>query len=137
MENGLNLDIDKVIGGEVANLISKMISEDTLKAKAIDMWSQLNKKNSWGESEIEKLIFSDLKDRFMTAYREIMSTDEYKAKQWEVATEMLYEINRKTRAKMIDHISDVMSGTIVNENSIYGFNNAVAQIVNNMFLNRC
>lgn len=112
--DGLNLELNKVVGKEVSELISKMIPQDELKSIAENTWRELKSRQStYNKSEIEKLVSNELCKNLTEEINNIMSSEEFKAEQNNIAKYMVEEISIKTKEKLIENISNRLSGNIV------------------------
>lgn len=84
----LNTEINKVFGQEMAKLFSAQIDEEKLKAKAEEVWKDLNKReyhwNTNESSELERLIRANIVERLYEEVKlllkEPMNEEEIKAK---------------------------------------------------------
>lgn len=125
--NGINTEISKVFGGEMAKLFAAQISEEELQRTARTLWNILNQtSNYYSDSEIRKLIKNQLLTNLKEEIGAITETEEYKNTVKEKAKTIVNEIVEETHRKMVDAVSNrfVALGT-------GGFNDILDQYVRN------
>lgn len=134
----INAEITKVLGKEMANLISATISEDELKNTAIKSWNILTDHPSEGywnsrckPSEIENLVKEELIKRIAVEVNAILDSPEGQEEVKKDAEMIVQEIRKKAKEKMIEGVSDRIA-QMTTGYAGFGIRNMVADIVDDM-----
>lgn len=108
--NGINTEISKIFGEEMAKLFSAQISDEELQTTAQAIWTQLNHKESYyggfKDSIIENEIKTNLMERLREEIRKITETEEYKTSVRERAKTIVDNIIEETHRKMVEVVSN-------------------------------
>lgn len=133
--DGLNINIDRVIGEEVAKKIVESITEEKLSLMATDAFRRMTETprssySSNNKSQLETLTENELTIRMVAKIKEIMDSDDHKAMVNNLAETAVQEITDKTRSKLVETVSSRLAGSVIDP--VIGVRWQVQQIVQEM-----
>lgn len=131
----INAEVNKIFGQEMAKLFAATISEDEMYKKAKAVWNDMNRSAYNRDSEINAFIKNAFKDELKDEINKITSSDVFKEYISSMAQDIVDEIVKKTKEKMIEDVSNRLAciATGKPDRGLYSYiEDAVAQSIMKM-----
>lgn len=131
MENigGIQVDVSAAIGKELAKLAVQTVDEDKLKEiVSRTLYNLSTQKTHWvngtQRTELERYIMVEYSGVLSGYVKELMGTDEFKARAREQAKELVDDLQKKVKEIIIDKYAEALSGDIAfgSFDSMFRFN---------------
>lgn len=121
-------DISKVFGQEMAKLYSESISEDEMRKKAWEIWSELNKSNYWERSKFDREVETQILSRLRDAIQKILDSEEVTIDIESKAQEVIKAVRKRAEEKMIESASSTIAAMFSNHDG-FSLGHVITEIV--------
>ena len=134
--NGIQVDISKYVGEEIARLAVASIGEDTLKQLAEKAIKDLYEQRWFGTERattIHRKTAKLLSEKIQEYVVEILEHDDFKEQAKRQAEQIVADMQKKVREIVIEQYANALAGNIATGYFGGAFKMNVQQIVNDMF----
>lgn len=134
--NGIQVDISKYVGEEIARLAVASIGEDTLKQLAEKAIKDLYEQRWFGTERattIHRQTAKLLSEKIQEYIVEILEHDDFKEQAKIQAEQIVADMQKKVREIVIEQYANALAGNIATGYFGGTFKMNVQQIVNDMF----
>ena len=134
--NGIQVDISKYVGEEIARLAVASIGEDTLKQLAEKAIKDLYEQRWFGTERattIHRRTAQLLSEKIQEYVVEILEHDDFKEQAKRQAEQIVADMQKKVREIVIEQYANALAGNIATGYFGGTFKMNVQQIVNDMF----
>lgn len=133
--NGIQVDISKYVGEEIARLAVASIGEDNLKQLAEKAIKDLYEKRWFGSEHntaIHRMAAKLLGEKIQEHIAEILESDDFKNQAKKQAEQLVDDMQKKVREIVIEQYANALAGNIATGYFGGMFKMNVQQIVNDM-----
>ena len=134
--NGIQVDVSKYVGEEIARLAVASIGEDTLKQLAEKAIKDLYEQRWFGTERattIHRQTAKLLSEKIQEYVVEILEHDDFKEQAKRQAEQIVADMQKKVREIVIEQYANALAGNIATGYFGGAFKMNVQQIVNDMF----
>jgi galactitol-specific phosphotransferase system IIB component len=130
VSDGISVNVDRVVGEEIAKLIVAQIPEKELDSRATYYLNELYANKGWNGSDMKKLVSSIFLNQMKEKVQVILDSEEHKTQMDKMAIDIVEDITKRTKELMIENVSQRLAGNVVDP--VFGVRNIIQQAVMEM-----